>query len=95
MQREIRISVLKEARKDLKYLLNRGYNKPSALKLVGDRYQLNKPERSILFRSVFSDREAEIIKSKRVSISELRGRKLLVDGFNVLNTIEEILRDEP
>jgi len=95
MHREIRISVLREARKDLKYLLNRGYNKPSALKLVGDRYQLNKPERSILFRSVFSNREAEIIRSKRVSVSELRGRKLLVDGFNVLNTVEEILRGGP
>ena len=95
MHRVIRISVLREARKDLKYLLNRGYNKPSALKLVGDRYQLNKPERSILFRSVFSDREAEIIRSKRIGVGELRGRRLLVDGFNVLNTVEAILRGEP
>jgi len=94
MRQQIRIDVLRDARIDLKFLLNRGYNKPSALKLVGDRYQLNKAERSILFRSVFPDREAELIKSKQVDVSMLRGRRILIDGFNVLNTVEAILRGD-
>jgi len=91
---EKRLAVLKEAATDLRYLLNRGYNKPSALKLVGDRYQLNKIERSILFRSVYSQRECMIIKSKRVEPGELRENEIWIDGFNVLNTVEAILRGE-
>jgi len=94
MASEPRIDVLREARKDLKFLLNRGYRKSSALKLVGDRYQLNKAERSILFRSVLSDKEAVIIRSKRIDAEKLRGREVLIDGFNVLNTVEAMLRGE-
>ncbi len=86
---------MREAKKDLKFLLNRGYRKPSALKLVGDKYQLNKTERSILFRSVFPDREADLIRSKMVAIERLEGQEIVIDGFNVLNTVEAILREEP
>ena len=89
-----RLNVLKEARKDLRYLLDRGYNKSSALRLVGDKYQLNKTERSILFRSVYSQREVDIIKSKKANLQELKGSNLWIDGFNVLNTVEAILRGE-
>lgn len=95
MSLEFRIEVLREARRDLKFLLDRGYRKLSALKLVGDKYQLNKAERSILFRSVFSSQEAELIGSKRVAAERLRGEEILVDGFNVLNTVEAMLRGEP
>ena len=94
MDSEPRIEILREARKDLKFLLNRGYRKPSALKLVGDKYQLNKVERSILFRSVFSDQEAALIRSKRIDVEMLRGQEILIDGFNVLNTVETMLRGE-
>jgi len=89
-----RLDVLREARRDLRYLLDRGYNKSSALKLVGDKYQLNKIERSILFRSVYSQKEVETIKSKRAALSELEEGELWIDGFNVLNTVEAILRGD-
>lgn len=91
----LRIEVLREARRDLKFLLNRGYRKLSALRLVGDKYQLSKAERSILFRSVFSEQEVAIIRSKRIGVEELRGREVSIDGFNVLNTVETMLRGEP
>jgi len=89
-----RLDALKEARRDLRYLLDRGYNKQSALKLVGDRYQLSRVERSILFRSVYSEREVELIRSRRADLSELEGEELWIDGFNVLNTVEAILRGD-
>lgn len=91
---KLRIEVLREARRDLKFLLNRGYRKISALKLVGDRYQLDKTERSILFRSVLSDREVALIKSRRIDAKMLRNREVLIDGFNVLNTVEAMLSGE-
>ena len=89
-----RLKALKEARTDLRYLLDRGYSKASALKLVGDKYQLNKIERSVLFRSVFSKKDVDVIKSKRADPSELRGDEIWIDGFNVLNTVEAILRGD-
>jgi len=95
MIHQLRIEVLKEARLDLKFLLDRGYRKQSALKLVGDKYQLGKTERSLLFRSVMPESEAEIIRSRIIRPEQLAGRRILVDGFNVLNTVEAMLRGEP
>ncbi len=89
-----RLDVLREARVDLKFLLNRGYNRSSALKLVGDKYQLDKTERSILFRSVFSDEEASVIRSKMIGLDKIRGDELWIDGFNLVNTVETVLRGE-
>ena len=40
-----RLKILAEAGGDLRYLLDRGYNRSSSLKLVGDKYRLNKAER--------------------------------------------------
>ena len=95
MSSQLRIDVLREARLDLKFLLDRGYRKQSALKLVGDKYQLSRAERSLLFRSVMPESEAEIIRSKIIRPEQLAGRRVLVDGFNVLNTVEAMLRGEP
>lgn len=95
MSAQPRLEILKEAKIDLKFLLERGYRRQSALKLVGDRYQLNRAERSILFRSVMLEQEASIIRLKRLKPEQLRGEKVIVDGFNVLNTVEAMLRGEP
>jgi hypothetical protein len=95
MSGQLRIDVLREARLDLKFLLDRGYKKQSALKLVGDKYQLNRAERSLLFRSVMPESETEIIRSRIIRSEQLAGRRILVDGFNVLNTVEAMLRGEP
>ena len=90
-----RLRMLSEARKDLKYLLDRGYNRSSALKLIGDRRQLSRSERSILYRSVYSRADAEAIASKRVKAGELIDAEVWADGFNILNTVEAMLRGDP
>ncbi len=41
---------LREATRDLSWLLSRGYASPSALKLVGDRYSLNVRQRIAVAR---------------------------------------------
>lgn len=89
-----RLEVLREAAIDLRYLLNRGYRKESALKLVADKYQLNKSERLILYRSVYSNSEAESIKRKMLTPNMIRDKDVWIDGFNVLNTIEAAMRRE-
>lgn len=90
-----RIDVLRDARVDLRYLLDRDYKKESALRLVGDRYLLDRDERLVLFRSVYSKQDVNEIVRKRVRAQELRGARVSVDGFNVINTVEAALRGEP
>lgn len=92
---KLRIDLLKEASKDFKYLLTRGYNRTTSLKFVSDRYLLSKTEKMALYRGVFSDSEIKLRKSKLVSIKDIIGEKLVVDGFNVLMTIKAALLGTP
>ena len=89
-----RLKILRQARRDLKYLLERGYKKASSIRFVGDHYQLDKKERLILYRSVYPRDEIKVIKSKMMKPSQLKGLELWIDGFNVLNTVEAALRGE-
>ena len=89
-----RLEVLREAAVDLRYLLDRGYRKESALKLVGDKYQLDKSERLVLYRSTYSKNEIKHAKGKMLGSSMITGKDLWIDGFNVLNTVEAALKGE-
>ncbi|MEN2975020.1 MAG: DUF434 domain-containing protein [Candidatus Caldarchaeales archaeon] len=89
-----RLEVLIKASDDLRYLLDRGYNKRSAIKLIGDRYILDKDERLILYRAIYSKDEVESVKKKRWDVMMLKDQRVLIDGFNVLNTVEAALRGE-
>jgi len=89
-----RLEVLREAAVDLRYLLDRGYRKESALKLVGDKYQLDKSERLVLYRSTYSKNEIKHVKERMLESSMVTGKDLWIDGFNVLNTVEAALRGD-
>jgi len=89
-----RFEVLKEAAVDLRYLLDRGYRKESALRLIGDKYQLDKSERLVLYRSTYSKNEIQNVKEKMLESSMVSGKDLWIDGFNVLNTVEAALKGE-
>jgi len=89
---------LAEAGADLRYLLNRGYkrrNMKGLLKLVGDRYGLNKAQRNLLDRAIFADSEVENRRTKLINIEEVRDRALGIDGYNVLVTLESALDGKP
>lgn len=85
------ISILYDAYKDLKYLLNRGYRKSVALNFVANHYKLRLEERHLLARCVFSDEDIEIRTKKIKPACFIEGRTLAVDGFNVLITLESVL----
>src|ERR1700704_3179695 len=67
---------------DLSWLLSRGYAMPSALKLVGDRYRLVERQRVAVQRSACSDSALASRKSRQLDSPSLRGKALLIDGFN-------------
>jgi len=85
---------LHHAGEDLKHLLNRGYNKQSALTFVCNHYQLKKADRHFLARAVFSDEICKSTAQKKLPIEEIQGKELAVDGFNVLITTEAVLKNE-
>jgi hypothetical protein len=83
-----------EAAEDIRYLLERGYRRNSAIRFVGDHYGLDKNERYILARTVFSSETASSRKKKKLRFDDLKDRKLLIDGYNVLITLESLLDGE-
>ncbi|MGO9919097.1 MAG: DUF434 domain-containing protein [Isosphaeraceae bacterium] len=82
---------LRAAVLDLSWLLGRGYAPVSALKLVGDRGNLTERQRGAVQRAACSDEAGARREATRVSAPELAGRVLMIDGFNVLTTIEAAL----
>lgn len=87
------VALLRQAVSDLSLLLSRGYARDSALKLVGDRFNLNKRQRSAIGRSACSDVEQE------TRLRRLTGTPsdsaLYIDGYNVLTILESALAGAP
>ena len=82
---------LREAVRDLSWLRTRGYGDNAAQTLVGDRYALKRRQRDAVARSACSDDEKAHRLDARQEESDLNGRVVHVDGFNVLITAEALL----
>lgn len=85
--------VLREAVADLSWLRGRAYAEVAALKLVGDKYQLTRRQRTAVARSACSDAALRRRRSHRVDAIE--GSDVAVDGFNLLITLERGLSGGP
>jgi hypothetical protein len=82
---------LQTAAADFIYLLDRGYPRRAGLQLVGNRYNLDALHREVLHRGVFARKEAGERRDRLVEVERLVDFKLLVDGHNVLITVESAL----
>lgn len=82
---------LRGATADLCWLLSRGYAEKSALKLVGDRYELIARQRTAVGRCSCGDARAAGRREHCVGAEQLAGRPLWLDGYNVLTTVESAL----
>lgn len=85
----------KEAIEDLRYLLSRGYDRSSAIKFIGDRYLLSKEQRLFLYRAVYPEEVSLLHKSKLAPPEEIKGSRLLIDGFNVIWTVFSAVKGYP
>ncbi len=83
--------IMRLAASDLCWLLNRGYALPSALELVGNRYDLVRRQRLAVARCVCTDAALARRQLHAVSPGALRGNELWVDGYNLLNALESAL----
>lgn len=84
----LKSKILQKASGDFRYLLNRAYPRKASLELVGNRYQLTSDQRHLLHRGVFSDTDSKSRQKKKISPKRIRGYDLVIDGYNVLITIE-------
>lgn len=82
---------LRTAVADLAWLLDRGYSQVAALKLVGDRFELTKRQRTAVVRSSCTTASREARADRRVDGPALAGAQCWLDGYNVLITVEAAL----
>jgi hypothetical protein len=85
------LGTLCEAVSDLNWLLSRGYPGAGAQKLVGDRYQLAARQRTAVARCSCADEDRRRREEHRVPCDRLAGQTLVLDGYNVLTTVEAAL----
>ncbi|WP_176159383.1 DUF434 domain-containing protein [Prosthecobacter debontii] len=76
---------------DLSWLLSRGYARPSGLKLVGDRYSLIERQRVAVGRAACADANLVRRQHHHSPAKQIQGRRVCIDGFNLLVTLETLL----
>lgn len=87
------VETMREAVKDVVYLLNRGFAENSVLKIVGDRYRLQKRQRQALMRAVCTDEILLTSQQKQIDWNQLSGKSVVIDAYNLLITTESALSD--
>ena len=82
---------LRQATRDLCWLLSQGYALRSSSELVGNRHSLRTRQRLALGRCACSDEARASRRHKEVHRAQLRNQELWIDGFNVLTGLEAAL----
>lgn len=73
------------------WLLDRGYPPHATIKLVGDRHRLTQRQRLAVGRCSCSQQKQLGRAGNRLELDDARARSLLLDGYNVLTTVEAAL----
>jgi hypothetical protein len=82
---------LQAAVADLSWLRTRNYAEASAIKLVGDRYQLRRRQRVAVGRCACAEEKRESRAARGLQPGDIAGETLFIDGLNVITTIEVAL----
>lgn len=79
---------LRDAVYEFCWLLNRGYARHSVMQLVGDHHQLVKRQRLAISRAACSNTSRELRKTTCLPIEQIKDRQLVIDGFNLIISVE-------
>ena len=85
------IPVVRSALDDYCLLLSKGYSVNASLKLVGDKFELKERQRLLMMRLACTDEQRVSRNQSSLSASELENKDVLIDGFNIMITIESAL----
>jgi hypothetical protein len=75
----------------VRFLVDRGYPKETAVRFVSDHRRLPEKERFVLMRVIVPAVQARLRRKKILQLRDLRGAAVAVDGYNVLIATESIL----
>ena len=79
---------LQKAVYELCWLFNHGYARHSAITLVGDHHQLGRRQRIAIGRAACSDDRKNARNCKCLKLQQIKNRDLIIDGFNLIITLE-------
>ena len=82
------------AARDYRFLIDKGYPIDASVKLVGDRYRLDKAARIILFRGILPG-AFSASNAARIIGALPPAARVAVDGYNILFTVMNHLRGHP
>ncbi len=82
---------LQEAQVEIEWLLQRGYNINSSVNFVTSHYQFSARQKNALKRSTSSESQCAGRNSRLLSDSDLEGKSINIDGFNLIITLEVAL----
>ena len=85
------LPVLRAAVSELAWLLTRDYSLKGSLKLVGDKFALTERQRLAVSRAACSDQSKERRACRLVGPETVSGHNLIIDGFNLIITVEAAL----
>jgi len=82
---------MRPAAEEIVWLLGRGYPLATAVEVVGNHHQLEARQRLALQRMLCSPEQRQKRQERAIERTDARGRTLLIDGFNLIITIEVAL----
>ena len=87
------IQVMQKASQHICYLINEGYDLKQATTFVGNHFLLSERKRLAIMRSVATEEQLSGRKSRLVSVTQLSGQEVWIDGFNTIITLEVLFSD--
>lgn len=86
---------LAAAQEEIRWLLDRHYSLAAVLDLVGNQHQLTARQRMALQRSTASRQQCASRQARQRPLAAAAGAPLLIDGFNLMITLETALAGSP
>jgi hypothetical protein len=87
------IQVMQKASRHICYLINEGYDLKQATTFVGNHFLLSERQRLAIMRSVATEEQLAGRKNRLVSVAQLSGQEVWIDGFNTIITLEVMYSD--
>ena len=87
------LKTLQTASRHILYLINEGYDIKQASTFVGNHFLISERQRLAIVRSLATDTQLQNRQKKQISIKDISGTKVWIDGFNTIITLEIFLSD--
>ena len=84
------LRLLRQAAEDLQEFFERGYSRDATITLVGNKYQLQKRQRTVLMRGAWGRTHSASRRDRTVRAEAALPSRVVVDGFNVVVATEAL-----